>query len=309
MAAPARAHEPAPDRTPDAPARTAARLDPAAAQIIALQQSAGNRAVAGLIARAPTVVDRIGMFFGKKTYLATVAGEQVHVASEDEEKDAARIIADISSRYGIDISSVKAMKALKGANKSAPKDMLAKIVKRPWLYKELQAVERALATTRRSSARCAAARRARTPTRSSSPSASWRPGRRQGRQDGRGPTVLGTYFASDKTFAMYKHGETATPDFSDIDKQIEGTVIHEIAHGVLSYAEADFVKAFDFWLDADTASGKTGAEPPPTEVREDERGRGPGGVRDAVLPRPGAAGEGLPAALRVHGRAHQGLGA
>ena len=234
MAAPARAHEPAPDRTPDAPAKTAARLDPAAAQIIALQQTAGNRAVAGLIARAPTLVDRVGMFFGKKTYLATVAGEQVHVASEEEEKDAARIIADISSSYGIDVSSVKAMKALKGANKSAPKDMLAKIVKRPWLYKELQAVERALAhyapilgkmregsTRSRADQELVAVGKLET---------------RVGVKDGKTvlrPTVLGTYFGSDKTFAMYKHGETATPDFSDIDKQIEGTVIHEIAHGVL----------------------------------------------------------------------------
>ena len=135
---------PRPDRTPGAPAITAARLDPAAAQIIALQQTAGNRAVASLIARAPTIVDRIGMFFGKQTYLATVAGEDVHVASEAEETDAARIIADIFSNYGIDVSSVKAMKALKGANKSAPKNLVDKIAKRPWLYKELQAVERAL---------------------------------------------------------------------------------------------------------------------------------------------------------------------
>ena len=76
---------------------------------------------------------------------------------------------------------------------------------------------------------------------------------------------MGTYFGASQTFAMYKHGKTATPDFSDIDKQIEGTAIHEIAHGIFQYAEADFVKTFDFWLDEDTASGKTGAEPPPTE--------------------------------------------
>ena len=79
------------------------------------------------------------------------------------------------------------------------------------------------------------------------------------------PTVMGTYFGASQTFAMYKHGETATPDFSDIDKQIEGTAIHEIAHGLFEYAEADFVKAFDYWLDADTKSGKAGAEPPPTK--------------------------------------------
>jgi hypothetical protein len=144
VAAPARAREPAP-AAPEAPTVGPARVDPATAQIIALQQSAGNRAVASLIARAPTFLDRVGMFFGKKTYLATVAGEQVHVASEDEEKDAARIIVDIASTYGIDVSSVKAMKALKGANKQATQAQLDKVSKRPWLYKELQAIERALA--------------------------------------------------------------------------------------------------------------------------------------------------------------------
>jgi hypothetical protein len=263
--APARDYEPAPGAA-EARTATRARVDPAAARIIALQQTAGNRAVAGLIARAPTLVDRIGMFFGKKTYLATVAGEEVHVASEDEEKDAARIIADITSNYGIDVSSVKAMKALKGANKQATQAQLDKVSKRPWLYKELQAIERALAhyapilgKARKGS------------TRSVDPQELVAVGKleeRLGVKAGKTvfkPTVMGTYFSASQTFAMYKHGETATPDFSDIDKQIEGTAIHEIAHGVFQYAEADFVKTFDFWLDADTASGIDGAEPPPTE--------------------------------------------
>ncbi|MEA2136031.1 MAG: hypothetical protein QOC68_3940 [Solirubrobacteraceae bacterium] len=249
-----------------APPAAAGRLDPTAAHVIALQQTAGNRAVAGLIARAPTFLDRVGMFFGKKTYLATVAGEEVHVASEAEEKDAARIIAAISSTYGIDVSSVKAMKALKGANKSAPKDLVDKIAKRPWLYKELQAIERALAHYAPILGKARAGS-----TRAAAPQELVAVGKleeRLGEKAGKTvfkPTVMGTYFSASQTFAMYKHGETATPDFSDIDKQIEGTAIHEIAHGIFQYAEADFVKTFDYWLDEDTASGKKGAEPPPTD--------------------------------------------
>ena len=263
----ARAHEPAGAEQDRVAATTVpSRMDPAAAHVIALQQTAGNRAVTNLIARAPTVWDRVGMFFGKKTYLATVAGEQVHVASEAEEKDAARIIADISSTYGIDISSIKAMKALKGANKSAPKHLVDKIATRPWLYKELRAIERALAHYAPILGKARAGS-----TRSAAPQELVAVGKleeRLGVKDGKTvfkPTVMGTYFGASQTFAMYKHGETATPDFSDIDKQIEGTAIHEIAHGIFQYAEADFVKTFDFWLDEDTASGKTGAEPPPTE--------------------------------------------
>jgi hypothetical protein len=267
VAAPARTHEPAPgDRAADAPAVASARLDPATAQILALQQSAGNRAVASLIARAPTFLDQVGMFFGKKTYLATVAGEEIHVSSEAEEKDAARIIADISSTYGIDVSSVKAMKALKGANKQATQAQLDKVSKRPWLYKELQAIERALAHYAPILGKARAGS-----TRSAAPQELVAVGKleeRLGVTAGKTvfkPTVMGTYFSASQTFAMYKHGETATPDFADIDKQIEGTAIHEIAHGIFDYAEADFVKTFDYWLDADTASGKAGAEPPPTK--------------------------------------------
>jgi hypothetical protein len=266
VAASAHAHEPADERGPGGASAMPAKIDPAAAHVIALQQTAGNRAVAGLIARAPGFFDRVGMFFGQKTYLATVAGEQIHVASEAEEKDAARIIAAISEKYGIDVSSVKAMKALKGANKKASKAQLDKISKRPWLYKELQAIERALAHY----APILGKNRAGS-TRAAAPQELVAVGKleeRLGVTKGKTvfkPTVMGTYFSDSQTFAMYKHGETATPDFADIDKQIEGTAIHEIAHGIFQYAEADFVKTFDYWLDADTASGKAGAEPPPTD--------------------------------------------
>jgi hypothetical protein len=157
------------------------------------------------------------------------------------------------------------MKALKGANKKATKAQLDKVSKRPWLYKELQAIERALAHYAPILGKSRAGS-----TRSAAPQELVAVGKleeRLGIKNGKTvfkPTVMGTYFGASQTFAMYKHGETATPDFSDIDKQIEGTAIHEIAHGLFEYAEGDFVKTFDYWLDADTASGKAGAEPPPT---------------------------------------------
>lgn len=267
MSAPQHEREPrqAADREPARAAREAA-VAPDAAGLVALQRAAGNRAVAALIQRAPTFWDRVGMFFGAKTYEATVAGEKVIVASEAEEKDAARIIKHISSSYGIDVSSVKAMKALKGGNKSAPKAMLDKIKTRPWLYRELRAVERAL----KHFSRVLGASRAFS-TRAAAPQELVAIGKletRLGVKEGKTvwkPSVMGTYFGSYQTFAMYKHGETATPDFADLDKQIEGTAVHEIAHGIFDYAEGDWLKTFDYWLDADTASGKAGAEAPPTD--------------------------------------------
>ena len=233
--------------------------------LIALQQAAGNHAVAGLLQRAPTFWDSVSMFFGG-TYTATVAGEQVVVASEAEEKDAARIIKSITSKYDVDVSSLKAIKALKGGNKAAPQAMLDKIKTRAWLYKELAALERALGhfapvlgfmrrlSTRSGSAQeIVAVGKLETRLGVKEGKTIWKPG------------VLGTYFSADKTFAMYKHGETATPVFATVEKELEGTAVHEIAHGVFQYAEADWLKTFDYWLDADTARGKAGAEAPPTD--------------------------------------------
>jgi hypothetical protein len=245
---------------------------PGAANVLALQQAAGNHAVAGLIQRAPSFWDRVGMFFGA-SYEATVAGEKVTVASEAEEKEAGEIIKRITSNYGVDVSSLKAMKALKAGNKTAPKEMLDKIKTRSWLFKELKALERALGHF----APILGLRRLLS-TRAGADQEILAVGKletRLGVKAGKTvwkPTVLGTYFTADKTFAMYKHGETATPVFATVEKEMEGTATHEIAHGVFRYAEPDWVKTFDYWRDADTASGKRGAEPPPTDYGQTSAG-------------------------------------
>lgn len=257
----------------DARVSEAAPPAPGAADILALQEAAGNHAVAGLIQRAPTFWDRVGMFFGAKTYEATVAGEKVVVASEAEEKEAGAIIKRITGNYGVDVSSLKAMKALKAGNKTAPKAMLDKITTRAWLFKELKALERALghfapilgfrrlASTRaKADQEILAVGKLETRLGVKAGKTVWK------------PTVLGTYFTADKTFAMYKHGETATPVFPTVEKEMEGTATHEIAHGVFQYAEDDWVKTFDYWRDADTASGKKGAEPPPTDYGQTSAG-------------------------------------
>jgi hypothetical protein len=244
-----------------------------AGNVLALQQAAGNRAVAALIQRAPSFWDRVAMAFGAKSYNATVAGETVVVANEAEEKEAGAIIKRITSTYGVDVSSLKAMKALKSVNKTAPKDMLDKIKTRAWLFKELKALERALGHF----APILGFRRLFS-TRASADQELVAVGKletRLGVKEGKTvwkPTVLGTYFGSEKTFAMYKHGETATPVFPTVEKELEGTATHEIAHGVFKYAEGDWVKTFDYWRDADTASGKAGAEAPPTKYGETSAG-------------------------------------
>ena len=78
-------------------------------------------------------------------------------------------------------------------------------------------------------------------------------------------TTMGEYFESSKNFTMFTAGTDTTIDFAgDNAKQLEGTAIHEIAHGVMLYALADFVKQIDYWDSEYMASGKAGAEAPIT---------------------------------------------
>ena len=64
---------------------------------------------------------------------------------------------------------------------------------------------------------------------------------------------------------MYKHNETSTVDFpGNVDKQMEATAVHEIAHGVFRYALPGFVSTLLFWLDEDVPTKIAGAEAPPT---------------------------------------------
>ena len=132
------------------------------------------------------------------------------------------------------------------------------------------------------------------------------------------PTVMGTYFGASQTFTMYKHGETATPDYADIDKQIE-------AHGDARDART----ASSSPRTARVKSSTTGWTPTPARqggtrrrrrrLRQDERGRGPRRVRRCStsstpgLPEEGPAarrlmarpGQRLPAPSRLHGKARR----
>src|SRR5205085_9687672 len=53
-------------------------------------------------------------------------------------------------------------------------------------------------------------------------------------------TTLGEFFASSKNFSMFGAGEKFAGDFpaikGDNTQQLEGTAVHEIAHGLMKYA-------------------------------------------------------------------------
>ncbi len=255
---------------PRAPVRTASPAE----QILALQQAAGNRAVAGELARWPSWLGGKGKKgktgkTPKSEWPKTIdiGAEQVVVNSQTEADDAARIIKEVPEKYGIEVSSAKSMKALESRTGDAPAKLRKKMRTWPWLYKELRACEKAikhyapiLGGTRKSS------------TRKDIDQEVVSIGKMEQKLkkiEGKwkfSDAVIGEYFSETdlRAFSMYKHGEDATVDFSDVDKQLEATAIHEMAHGIFQTSYDAWVKEFGYWLNITQPSGANDVEAPPT---------------------------------------------
>jgi hypothetical protein len=251
-----RALEPDPAARRDGSAAARAPAHPA----LVLQHRIGNRATAQLLARAGTT---------KKTkpHPSVIEGETVIVTSAADEAEAKAIITTIRDTHGIAVNSLKAATATKDAYKNAPQKARDKIKAIPWRMKDLRAVKRAvehyapiLGKARASSTRSKFAQEAKTVGKVNT---SITENTKKGKVD---PATLGEFYGSASTFAMYKSSETNKEDFSSVEKQIEATATHELAHGLMYYMINDFMKATGgYWLDEDTKANNKKAEKPPTD--------------------------------------------
>ena len=239
--------------------------------MLALQRAAGNRATTQELQRWPEWLSNLfgGKSKGKAKFPTTVAigAEKVVINSEAEQTDAARIIKEMPEKYGIEVSSARSMKALQSRTGSAPERLKKKVSTWPWLYKELRACERAikhyapiLGSQRKGSTRKDVDQEVisigKMESKLKNISGTWQ----------FSESVIGEYFseADLRAFTMYKHGEDSTVDFPDVDKQLEATAVHEMAHGIFRESYDRWVKQFTFWLDQNTASGTADVEAPPT---------------------------------------------
>ncbi|WP_413262551.1 DUF4157 domain-containing protein [Floridanema flaviceps] len=198
-----------------------------------------------------------------------IGTEKVNVANNQEELKAKLIIKTIKDKYGIDISSQSGVDAIKNDYPNAPDDVKNGLQTKVWQFKELIALEQALmhfapilGTRRKASSRASKAQEITSVSKVDQAIDADDP---SGVLDN---TTLGEYFESSKNFSMFSAGTNSTVDFKDNNKQLKGTAIHEIAHGLLKYALNDYVKALDYWIDEDTKSGKSGAEAPITKYGE-----------------------------------------
>jgi hypothetical protein len=278
-------------RHEDEPAEAERARPPGAAapphvdRLLAAQRGAGNAAVTRqMVQQRPPGRQLAGSWItdilnkAKKDagmpYVADIGGEKVQVASAAEEAEAARIIKEIPERYGIEISTSKGVQAVKDHYDKAPESVREKVEGATWLLMELQALERALAhfapilgTDRMLSDRAGTDQEV---TSAGKVDKSITTNKATGKLD---DNTLGEFFRESKNLSLFTPGETSEMDFKgNVAKQLEATAVHEIAHGLLKYAEADFFKETGYWTDRATKSGTDGAEAPPTSYGDTNGG-------------------------------------
>lgn len=175
--------------------------------------------------------------------------EKAEVRDAAEAVEVRRIIQDIKDKYGIDVDSDAGIAAIKKSYTTVPATVTGALKTRAWRLDELHALERALAhyapilgKERAASTRSKSGQEVTTTSKVEQAIDQDKP---SGVLD---TDTLGEYFSGSKNFGMFKAGETSTVDFpGDVPTQLEGTTVHEIAHGLLDYAVSSFVASFKYW--------------------------------------------------------------
>ena len=218
----------------------------------------GNRDLARLAATAARPVRRL------MREIRTIRGERVSVHGDRQAEEAGTIIDTIEGTYGIDIDAAGTVSAVRADYGGAPLDVRRSVVRRHWKLRELRALLRAcghyariLGTARGQSSRHG---RRQEVIRAGKVNSSINDA-----ETALDPDTLGEYFGSRRTLALYESGETDTSYTGDVDRELEFTATHELAHGLMEYALPHFIRNTPFWRDEGTPSGTAGAEAPPTD--------------------------------------------
>jgi len=179
---------------------------------------------------------------------------EVEVSDISDIDEVKQIRKDITDKYGIDLDSEVGIEGIKTRYTSVPKGVIAGLKRRPWHLDELHALERALAhyapilgAGRAKSTRAKAPQEV---TTTSKVEQSIDEDKATGVLD---TTTMGEYFGDVKNFSLFKAAEGKSGDFpGDVPKQLEGTITHELAHGLLKYELPHFVNRFKYWINETT---------------------------------------------------------
>jgi hypothetical protein len=180
---------------------------------------------------------------------------EAEVSDISDIEEVKRIRKDVQDKYGIDLDSDVGIDGIKKRYTRVPKGVIDGLKKRPWHLDELHALERALAhyapilgAERGKSTRAKAAQEV---TTASKVAQSIDEDKATGVLD---TTTMGEYFGDVKNFSLFKAAEGTSQDFpGDVPKQLEATITHELAHGLMEYELPRFVSRFKYWINESTA--------------------------------------------------------
>jgi len=205
--------------------------------------------------------------------VVTIGGEKVAVTSKAQAQHAQRIIKTLREVYGIKVDSQAGVDAIKAQYKRVPATELDKLKTKEWEYKELVALEKALShfAPILGNPRATSSRKGDTQeiTSVSKVDQAIDKNSASGVLD---HSTLGEFFSGSKNFSTFTAGTNSAVDFKDSSKQLEGTAVHEIAHGLMKNELPAFITAMDYWTDQYTKSGTAGAEAPPTDYGQTNAG-------------------------------------
>jgi Annexin len=188
--------------------------------------------------------------------------EFVNVHSEAEAKRAKEIIKAIKDDYGIEVNSQAGVDAIKKSYARVPKAILDQLKTTAWELRELEAMKSALdhyapilGDKRKDSKRDGIGQEVTTVGKVDQAIDSNNAG---GSLD---TSTLGEYFKASTNFDVFTAGTEGVGGasiggpFKDNTEMLETSITHEIAHGLLEYAGADFRTATGYWSAVSTKTG------------------------------------------------------
>jgi len=219
-------------------ASPAPRDEPArhAAALLALQRSAGNRAVAGVLARKPILIGK----------------DRVEVASETEEEDARRIVKLLADTYGVTLDSAKARDAVRKDKKERGRseDQIKAIDVVPWTVMDLKDLEAGLKYFAPILGKArATSKRAGTPQELT----------QVGRLSHYEVDPEAQYVKEAGVVAVFHAHSAAMPDPDEL------VAVHEIAHAVFGDLVEDFRRKIGYWTYPTDKRHDGTVEAPPTK--------------------------------------------
>lgn len=167
-----------------------------------------------------------------------IGSEKISVNSSQDERLAGEIIAEVKDQYGIEVSSPPGIEAIRKEYGEVPQEVTSKLQTKHWEIKELIALRNALARfapllgkNRAKSSRKDAVQEVLSVSKIDQ-------GIDHNRPDGNlDHSTAGEYFGKSKNFGLFSAGTNVVSDFSSDkkhnDKDLEGLIIHEVAHGLL----------------------------------------------------------------------------